>query len=70
LPESHIFTLEKQVQGSYKCFFTSSVFLIVGMRPVELLVALLGVYFLWVGKLLDLVLIIIVWLLLLFTWQL
>jgi hypothetical protein len=39
------------------------------MRPVELLVTLLGVYFLWVGKLLDLVLIIIIWLLLLFTRQ-
>ena len=40
------------------------------MRPVELLIALLGVYFLWVGKLLDLVFIIIIWLLLLFTRQL
>ena len=48
----------------------SSLFLIGRMRPVELLVALLGVYFLWVGKLLDLVLIIIVWLLMLFTRQL
>jgi hypothetical protein len=40
------------------------------MGPVELLVALLGVYFLWAGKLLDLLLIIIIWLLLLFTRQL
>ena len=40
------------------------------MGPVELLIALLEVYFLWAGKLLDLLLIIIIWLLLLFTRQL
>jgi len=40
------------------------------MRPVELLVALLGAYSLWAGKLRDLLLIIIIWLLLLFTRQL
>jgi hypothetical protein len=36
---------------------------------VELLVALLGVYFLWAGKLLNLLLVIIIWLLLLFIKQ-
>jgi hypothetical protein len=40
------------------------------MRPVELLMALLGIYFLWAGKLLDFVLVILTWLLLLFTRQL
>jgi hypothetical protein len=40
------------------------------MSPVELLIALLGIYFLWAGKLLDFVLVIIAWLLLLFIRQL
>jgi hypothetical protein len=70
LPERLIFNAWRTGSGELRGFFTSSVFLIVGMRPAELLVALLGVYFLWVGKLLDLVLIIIIWLLLLFTRQL
>jgi len=40
------------------------------MRPVELLIALLGIYFLWAGKLLDFILVIITWLILLFIRQL
>ena len=37
------------------------------MRPIDLLIGLLGVYFIWAGKIVEFLLLLLLWLFMLFT---
>jgi hypothetical protein len=37
------------------------------MRPIDLLIGLLGVYFIWAGKIAEFLLLLLLWLFMLFT---
>jgi hypothetical protein len=48
-------------------FYLRPIGIKIDMRPIDLLIGLLGVYFIWAGKIVEFLLLLLLWLFMLFT---